>query len=273
MNKNKQAVVMALLIASCASSLAAELDSDTFALVNGEKIKADVIKLIVGDSPVSPEQFGQLAERIVSNLVIAQEAVNDGLENDERVQSELALTRMQVLARAYISEFLEQKDISDEQVESKYEELKGSSSTSGLEYLSSHILVGTKEEADAAIEQIDGDPDKFAEVAAEISNDPGSAAQKGSLGWAPSQTYVPEFAAALESLQPGNMSSEPFQTQFGWHIVFVEDTREIEFPPLDAAQKQQILEQLRTELIAEEVERLVTSSEIEVNESLATSGN
>ena len=273
MNKKKPAAVLALLIALSASSLAADLDDDTFALVNGEEIKADVIKLIVGDNPVSPEQFDQLAERIVSNMVIAQEAVSEGLENDERVQSELALTRMQVLARAYISEFLEQKEISDEQVESKYEELKGSSSTSGLEYLASHILVGTKEEADAAIEQIGGDPDKFAEVAAEISNDPGSAAQRGSLGWAPSQTYVPEFATALESLQPGNMTSEPIQTQFGWHVVFVEDTRPIEFPPLDATQRQQILEQLRTELIAVEVERLVDSAEIEVNESLASSGN
>lgn len=268
---NKKFVATALALATLSSLPSAqELGPGVFATVNGKEIKEDLFRAIVGENEVTAEQFEQIANRLISSTVIAQAATEQGLADDPSIQVEIEWTNQQILARAYIQEFLAANQIDDAQVEAKYEELK-QGLAQGLEYLSSHILVATEEEAVQAIEDIGNDPEKFAMVAAERSIDKGSAAQGGGLGWATAQTYVPEFKSALESMETGQISEVPVQSQFGWHVIHVLDSRQVEVPPLDEARSQQIREQLQAELITAEVDRLIEAADIEINESLKSS--
>ncbi len=260
-------IAAALLLSPLSAAVAQEMDEDVFARVNGKEIKLGAINSMVGQGNVSPQQIMQMVDQVVNSAILAQQAEELGLDESEAAQNELELLRMQVLARAYVQDFLAKQEIGEDSIGARYEELKGSAPT-GNEYLSSHILVATEDEALEAIEEIGGDPEAFARVATERSTDPGSAANGGSLGWAPAQTFVPEFAEALEALEPGEITSEPVESQFGWHIIYAQDSRAIEFPPLDEGRRQQILEQLRGELVAAEVDRLVAEADIEINPAL-----
>ena len=270
MNIKKIIVAISMLGAS-STALAQDLGSDVFATINGQEVSSELYELIVGGSEVTPEQFGLLSERIIGNMVIAQEAISLGLEEESSVQNEIELTRLQILARAYVQKFLSENDVSESAVEARYEEFKQQAATE-KEFLASHILIADEDGAKQAINDIDGDPDEFAKIAIERSTDTVSGAQGGSLGWALPSAYVPEFASAIQEMEPGDISQEPVQTQFGWHVIYVADSRNLELPPLGPERQQQILEQLRTELVGEEINRLIDKAEVVVNENFVPGG-
>jgi peptidyl-prolyl cis-trans isomerase C len=132
------------------------------------------------------------------------------------------------------------------------------------EYSAAHILVETEEEATDLRAQIEGGAD-FAALATEHSQDPGSGANGGSLGWFGLGRMVPEFEAAVVALEPGAIS-EPVQTQFGWHLIRVDETRETTPPPLEAV-RAEVENQVRQEAVQAEIEALRAGASIEVVEN------
>ena len=159
-----------------------------------------------------------------------------------------------------MSHHLEQNPVSEDQVKAQYDELKEEQSKT-LEYKVRHILVEDEQEAKDLISAISSGEISFEEAAKQDSIDPGSGANGGDLGWSPASNYVPEFAQAVEDLDKGQMTDAPVQSQFGWHIIQVEDSRASAFPEYDAV-KSQIEEMLRQQKLAQFQEELMQNATI-----------
>jgi len=130
--------------------------------------------------------------------------------------------------------------VTDAEAKAEYDKVKAENS--GTELRASHILVESEAEARALIAQVKGGA-KFDELAKKNSKDPGSAERGGDLDFAKPDAYVPEFGQALRRLKKGEMTDAPVKTQFGWHIIRLEDTREAPFPAFEEV-KAQVLQQL-----------------------------
>ena len=258
-----------LALAAVALALGATATAqENYAVINGEPLTKGFVDLVAPEG-LPTEQLRPMVEVMARNIVVAQEAEKSDLAGSDELKAELEIARLQVLVRAYVRDFLEANQVTDEQVEAEYEDFKAQAAgQGGFEYNASHILVETEDDAVAIIAEVGGDADKFAEIATERSADPGSGANGGNLGWSQAQAYVPEFAAALEGMEPGEFTAEPVETQFGWHVIHLVDRRETQFPPLEGELRQQIVERLQSELIEKEFDRLVATAEIEYSDSL-----
>jgi peptidyl-prolyl cis-trans isomerase C len=138
--------------------------------------------------------------------------------------------RQAVLTQALLADYAKTHTVTDDEIKAEYEKFKAQ--TAGMEYHARHILVEKEDEAKALIAQIKGGA-SFEELAKKNSKDPGSGANGGDLDFAAPGSYVPEFSQAMVKLKKGEMTQEPVKTQFGYHIIKLEDTREATFPPLD----------------------------------------
>ena len=135
----------------------------------------------------------------------------------------------------------EKNPVTDADVKAEYD--KFVAANSGKEYRARHILVEKEEEAKAIIASLKGGA-KFEDIAKKQSKDPGSGANGGDLDWAPAASYVPEFSEAMVKLEKGKVSEAPVKTQFGWHVIRVDDIRQAELPKLEEV-KPQIVQQLQ----------------------------
>ena len=264
---NKKTILLTTMIVASSAATSQELGDDVFAVVNGAEISMTAINLVLGANQLEPQQQDEVLQRLVANMIVAQEALSKGLDKNPQVQAELELTRMQLLARAYIQDLLAANPIDETQIKSKYDEV-ATQLTGRQEYKAFHILVDSEDDAKELVTAIDGNFEKFKEAAQDRSIDTVSAAVGGDLDWGPAETYVPEFAQALQALAPGEFTSAPVQTQFGWHLIYLEDKRPIELPALDDQQRQQLTEVIRNELITNEYDRLVSQADVVINESL-----
>jgi peptidyl-prolyl cis-trans isomerase C len=156
----------------------------------------------------------------------------------------MELARQTILIRELFAEYQKKNPVTDADIQGEYDKFKAQSG--GTEYRASHILVEKEDDAKALIAQIKGGA-KFEDVAKKNSKDPGSAEKGGDLDWANAGSYVPEFSQAMAKLQKGQMTQEPVKSQFGWHIIRLDDTRPAQFPPLAdvKAQIQQRLGQMK----------------------------
>lgn len=237
--------------------------SQNVAVVNGESIPSEFLDFIMEEqtkrgAPNTPEVRSGIRERIISQEVLKQEATRKGLGDNDRVQFQKKLANQAILAEALRKDFFENQTISDDELQSAYKEI--SKMMSGQEYKASHILV---EEEDQAIELIKKlkDGEEFSKLAQENSIDPGSKTNGGDLGWANAQTFVPEFSNAMMTLEKGQYTNAPVKSEFGFHIIYLTDTRDVSPPPLE-----EVSEQLKENLIVrrweEHVEKLVAEAKI-----------
>jgi peptidyl-prolyl cis-trans isomerase C len=192
------------------------------------------------NQPRTPELEQQVRDEVVLREMFMQEAEKRGLavSNDYKQQMELA--RQTILIRELFNDFQKKNPVSDADVQAEYDKFKGQSG--GTEYRARHILVEKEDKAVALIAQIKGGA-KFEELAKANSKDTGSGENGGDLDFANPSSYVPEFSAALVKLKKGEMTETPVKSQFGYHIIRLEDTREAQFPPL-ADVKTQITQRL-----------------------------
>ncbi|QKT04755.1 peptidylprolyl isomerase [Ectothiorhodospiraceae bacterium 2226] len=184
------------------------------------------------------EQRGeQLSERLLQEMVdrqlVYQAALDQGLHRDPAIAAEMQNYRISVLANAAVRYQMLGHNPSDEELRALYEEEVGAADQT--EYRASHILVADEETAQGLIEQLNEGAD-FAELAQEHSAD-ASASAGGDLGWFSAEQMVEPFAEALRQLEPGAHTTEPVQTQFGWHVVRLEDTRTSTPPPFEAVEE------------------------------------
>ena len=235
------------------------------AVVNGKPIpksKVDefVEALEAQGRPDSPQTRELVREELIAREIFVQEADKRGLAKQEDVQRQLENTRQDILIRALIRDYLEKNPVKEADVKAEYDKFKKEAGASGKEYKARHILVETEDEAKKVIAQLKKG-EKF-EALAEQSKDPGSGAQGGDLGWNTASTFVKEFSDAMVALDKGKTVSEPVKTQFGYHVIRLDDVRDAEAPPLDQV-KPQIQQQLERQKVMQLQQELRGAAKVE----------
>ncbi|WP_316013709.1 peptidylprolyl isomerase [Roseobacter sp. HKCCA0434] len=198
-----------------------------------------------------------LVDQLIDQTLLSDEAVEAGAEDLARVQIQLDNERRGILSNETIATVLAGA-VTEEKIAEAYEALT-SEMTRATEYNASHILVETEEEANDVIAELEGGAD-FAELAQERSTGP-SGPNGGNLGWFGPGQMVPEFDAAVQALEVGAVS-EPVETQFGWHVVTVNETRLSPLPPLEQVQPD-IVSQLNQDALQAHIDALREGAEIE----------
>ncbi len=231
----------ALLAALLALPLAAA--AQNIAIVNGKAVpKARAEALLEQalrqqpDRPRTPELEAQVRDEVVMREMFMQEAEKRGLAATPAFKSQMEFARQTLLIRELFADYQKKNPVSDAEIQAEYDKFKAQSG-GGTEYRARHILVEKEDEAKALIAQIKGGA-KFEDLAKKNSKDPGSGANGGDLDFANPSSYVPEFSQALLALKKGEMTDAPVKSQFGWHIIKLEDTREAKFPPLEEVKGQ-----------------------------------
>jgi peptidyl-prolyl cis-trans isomerase C len=247
-----------LTLASCnaqdsSKSAAAPAVSATAAVatVNGTPISQSRFNFLLQQAqqqgqPDSPDVRKNLLNKLIVEEVVAQAALKKGLDKSAEVLTQIELSRQTVLIRAYLQDYIKSNPLGDDVLKAEYDKIK--SQMGDKEYHARHILVEKEAEAKDIIATLIKNKGKGFEKLAVKSKDPGSKAKGGDLGWAAPANFVPEFSAALTKLQKGKFTTEPVKSQFGWHVILLEDSRTMQAPPFDEvkqnlrqrAQQQQI---------------------------------
>ncbi|HVW49313.1 MAG TPA: peptidylprolyl isomerase [Trinickia sp.] len=227
---------------------AAPAFAQNVAVVNGTAIpksRADALisQLVKQGQQDTPQLHQAVRDELVNREILMQEAVREGIPTRADVKAQVAVAQQTVVLRAMIEDYVTKNKPSDAEVKARYDELI--KQAGGNEYHLHHILVDNEQQAKDLIAKIKGGA-KFEDLAKQFSKDPGSGKNGGDLDWANPKTYVPEFAAAAEKLKKGQMTDTPVHTQFGWHIIRVDDIRAVKPPPLDQV-KGQIVQQMQQE--------------------------
>ena len=221
------------------------------AIVNGKavpKARVDALALQLARSgrPVTPEMQGQIREEVIAREVFMQEAEKLGLSAGDDFKTQIELARQAILIRELFADFQKKNPVTDADLKGEYD--KFAAANGGKEYKARHILVEKEDEAKAIIASLKKGG-KFEEIAKKSSKDPGSGANGGDLDWANPSSYVPEFAEAIIKLNKGQMTDAPVKTQFGYHIIRIDDIRTAKLPPFEEL-KPQIAQQMQQQKLA-----------------------
>jgi peptidyl-prolyl cis-trans isomerase C len=224
------------------------------AVVNGVAIpRTDYdafLKNLLQGKPVPPdltaEQKNQVLDELITMQLVSTQAIKDGVDKDPEVAANLDVLRMRVLSDGESQKFLKGKEPTDAELHAEYDgDITAMDKT---EYHARHILVPTKEKADQLIKKLKGGA-KFEEVAKAESTD-NSKTSGGDLGWFTATRMVKPFAEAVKALKKGETTPEPVQTQYGWHIIKLEDTREVTPPPFEQVKAQVTKNLIQKKLVA-----------------------
>lgn len=235
--------------------------SEVVATVNGEPVtEAELTEYSrVRSDSVRVQNREALLDDLITQKVVYQDALRRKLDEDPEVLRELEMLRTRVLASAAVRKTMEETRISDEELSAEYEQLKGR--MVAPEYKASHILVAEEAQARKIIGQLNQGAD-FAQLAREHSTD-ASGKAGGDLGWFNPQQMVPPFAQAVGQLEMGSYTSEPVRTQFGWHVIRLDDSRQAEPPALEAI-KGRLEQMLKQRRMGEYIQALKESAEIAI---------
>ena len=236
----------------------------TLVTINGQDInnmEVLAFNALRGDAPANTREAQiQLLNQLINTLILAQQGEKNGLEKKANVRAALNMARMQVLAEAEMSHYLSTHPVTDAEIEAAYKEQY--SGTNLNEYKVRHILVQKKEEAEEIIRLLEQKKADFAELAKARSLD-ASKENGGELGWIERQQVVKPFGDAMAGLGKGEYTKEPVKTQFGWHVIQVEDIRQQKAPPLEEV-KAQLTNKLRQKKLAEYIGELRKKAKIEI---------
>lgn len=190
-----------------------------------------------GQGAKIPNLKDRIKEQLITYELVTQEASKNGLTKQPDIAMQLEFARQNVLFTAFLQDYIKKNPVSDAEMQSEYDKLKAGATSRPKEYHARHILVKTEAEAKTVITKLKGGA-KFEDMAKQYSQDPGNKDKGGDLDWASPENFVPEFGKAMAALNKGQTTDAPVQTQFGWHVIHVDDTRESPFPPLDAVKPQ-----------------------------------
>lgn len=266
------AVAGAVLLGACnkpaedAQKAAAPAADAIVATVNGKPISKALFSAVLAE--MTQRSGGQavpgdkLLDDLISLELLRQEAEKQNLAKDPVVAAKIENTTRSLLAQAAAENFRKTTTISDEEVKKEYDTKVVANKAN--EFKAAHILLDSEEAAKDVIAKLQKGA-KFGDLAKKLSKDPSAKQNGGELGWFNPQQMVPEFGAALAGMKNGETSSAPVKSQFGWHVIQRQDSRELPPPPFDA-----IKEQMRSGMIMEKlqkyVEGLKTAAKIERKE-------
>lgn len=260
----KKQFYSALAAATLLSALAVPAAAQNVAIVNGKPVpmsRVDALAQQVARSgrPVTPDMMGQIKDEVIARELFMQEAQKLGLDASEDFKAQMELTRQAILIRELFATFQKNNPVTDAEIQAEYD--KFAAANSGKEYRARHILVEKEEQAKAIIASLKKGA-KFEDIAKKQSKDPGSGANGGDLDWASAGSYVKEFSDAMVKLAKGKITDTPVKSQFGWHIIRLDDVREAQLPKLEEV-KQQIAQQLGQQKLMKYQEDLRAKAKIE----------
>ncbi len=242
-----QALATAALIAS-----APWASAQNVAIVNGKAVptaRVDALaqQMAASGRPVDEATRAQLKEEVILREIFMQEAQRRGIAATKEYQAQMELARQTIMIRALFADQQKKNPVTDAEIKAEYD--KFASANAGKEYRARHILVEKEDEAKAIIASIKGGA-KFEDIAKKQSKDPGSGANGGDLDWANAASYVTEFSEAMIKLDKGQMTDAPVKSQFGWHVIRVDDVRQAQLPSLEEV-KPQIAQQMQQQKMAD----------------------
>ena len=219
--------------------------AQNIAVVNGKAIPSSRADLMVKQAATqgqadSPELRKLVKDELITREVLVQEADKLGLGNTADVKTQLEIARQSLVIRALVGDFVKKHPISDADVKAEYDKFKATAGDK--EYRARHILVEKEDDAKAIITKLKGGA-KFEDLAKQ-SKDPGSAAKGGDLDWASPASFVKPFSDAMVALAKGGLTETPVKTQFGYHVIRLDDVRAAKVPTLEEV-KPQIIESLQ----------------------------
>ena len=267
----KAATVVAFTLAGLMAFIAGHAeDNANVAVVNGVPIPQARMEFVVKaqvqqGQKDTPELRQQVKDVLITRELLAQEALKKGLDKSPDVQTQLEMAKQEFLIRAYFDDFVKAASISDEQARAEYEKVKAAQTDNGkkVEYKARHILVKTEKEAKAILASLNKAKGKnFEQLAKQKSQDSGSKAQGGALDWSDGSNYVKEFTYALTKLHKGEYTKEPVKTRFGYHIIMLDDTRPVQFPPYEQV-KDKVQQQLLAQARDKKIEELRAAAKVE----------
>ncbi len=251
------------LLGVVAASPALADSSKAAAVVNGVAIPQERLDMRVKvaanqGQPDTPELRKALKDDLINLELLSQEAVKKGLDKQPETVQQLELVRESTLAGVYVQDYTKNHPISEDALKQEYDSLK--EKLGKKEYKAAHILVGTEDEAKAVAAQLKKGT-KFEKLAKEKSKDPGSAPNGGDLGWNVPSNFVPQFSDTMVSLKKGQVSA-PVQSQFGWHIIKLEDVRDLAVPPFEQV-KPNLMQRLQGQSVQKAIADLRANAKIE----------
>jgi peptidyl-prolyl cis-trans isomerase C len=233
------AVAVALVLA------APMVMAQNIAIVNGKPVpKARLDAMLAqiakqGQQAKTPDLEAKVKEQLVLREIFAQEAEKRGIAASPEYRQQMEFARQSVLIQAMFADFEKKNPSTEAEAKAEYDKIKATSGDK--EDRARHILVEKEEDAKALIAQLKGGA-KFEDLAKKSSKDPGSAENGGDLDWASPGNYVPEFSAAMTKLEKGQFTQEPVKSQFGYHIIKLEDVRSNQSIPPFAEVKEQLIQ-------------------------------
>ena len=256
--------VLLTAVAAATIGLALPVAAQNVAIVNGKPVPKERVDMLQAQltkagRPVSPEMQGQLKDEVITREIFMQEAQKRGLDGSDDFKSQMELARQTILIRELFADYQKQNPVTDAEVKAEYD--KFAAANSGKEYKARHILVEKEDEAKKIIADLKKGS-KFEDLAKKMSKDPGSGKNGGDLDWANPSSYVPEFAEAMIKLKKGETTPAPVKSQFGWHVIRVDDLREAQMPKFEEV-KPQIAQQLQQQKLAQFQETLRKAAKVE----------
>ena len=241
----KKQLLLATAVAALMALGAQGAIAQNVAIVNGKavpKTRLDSLAQQVAKSgrPVTPEIQAQLREEVIAREIFMQEAEKQGLSTSDDFKVQMELARQTIMIRALFAGFQEKNKVTDADLKAEYD--KFAAANGGKEYKARHILVEKEADAKAIIVSLKKGA-KFEDIAKKQSKDPGSGAKGGDLDWANPSSYVSEFSEALLKLNKGQLAETPVKSQFGYHIIRVDDIRTAQLPDFEQL-KPQIAQQM-----------------------------
>lgn len=253
----------ARLLLVLVTAIALPAMAQNLAVVNGKAVpssRADaMIKQLSSQGQAdSPQLRAMVKEELINREILIQEADKLGLTNSPEVKNQVEIARQSIAIRALVQDFLKKHPVSDADIKAEYDKFK--SQAGDKEYHARHILVDKEEDAKSIITKLKGGA-KFEDLAKQ-SKDPGSAANGGDLDWASPASFVKPFSDAMVSLQKGQITETPVKTQYGYHVIKLEDVRAAKIPTMEEV-KPQIAEALQQKKLAAYQEELRKKAKIQ----------
>ncbi|MFZ6645459.1 peptidylprolyl isomerase [Undibacterium sp. TJN25] len=218
--------------------------------------------------PDNAETRKLVIDNLAMQLLVAQEATTKGLDKTPEVQEQIEMTKQSILANAFVQDYIKNTKPTDEAIKAEYDKV---AAQSGKQYEARHILVKTEDEAKDIIAKLKKDPKQFEALAKAKSMDPGSKDKGGDLGWFDPRGMVPEFSAAVAKLEKGKFTEEPIKSQFGFHVIMLEDSRPEPVPSLEEV-KPKIAQQLQQQNLKKLLDDLKAKAKIEITAPAAAAG-
>jgi peptidyl-prolyl cis-trans isomerase C len=257
------------VIALCACNPSDQPKGPVAATVNGTAINQSRVDMLVKEAAAqgqadSPEMRKKIIDQLSMQFLLSQESVKKGIDKKPEVLDQIDLTRQSILANAFVQDYFKNSPVSDDMMKAEYEKIKAK--MTGNEYKARHILVDKESEARDIITKLKKNPKVFESLAKQKSKDSGSKASGGDLGWFDPHAMLPEFSAALTKLAKGKFTEEPVKTQFGYHVILLEDSRPKMFPPMDQV-KPQLQQQIQQQNLQKLLDDLKAKAKIEITQS------